>query len=84
MFPEIVGPIADSLMIQRGGPEQTGQKDAQWLTSLGGSFAWTTNVFSALGFTPGQEHQADRCLTIAQTEDLPVLIEGQEIALALM
>ena len=34
-------------MIQRGGPEQTGKKDAEWLTPKG---TWSPNVFDAARF----------------------------------
>lgn len=79
MFPEIVGPVAESSMIQRGGPHQTGKKDAQWLTRLpNGELGWSGNVFSALGFRPDQEDLLQEALEIAQTEDLPVATDAEE------
>lgn len=79
MFPEIVGPVGDTCMIQRGGPDQTGRKDAQWLTRLpAGELGWSRNVFSALGFRADQEDLLQKGLEIAQTEDLQVATDAEE------
>ncbi|MAF80426.1 hypothetical protein CL628_00245 [bacterium] len=79
MFPIITGPIADSWMIQRGGPEQTGQKDAQWLTP---DRRWSRNIFMGAGFEPGQYSLASSYLRDAQARNLPVLTHDEEMARA--
>lgn len=79
IFPEIVGPVGDTRMIQRGGPNQTGRKDAQWLTRLPtGELGWSRNVFSALGFRTDQQDLLQEGLEIAQAEDLQVATDAEE------
>ncbi|MDP3685860.1 MAG: hypothetical protein Q8R32_03435 [bacterium] len=77
--PIIVGPIADSFMIQRVGLDQAGRKDAQWLTP---KLTWSRNIFMAARFEPDQRPLAEQYLAEARTEDLPVFTDEQESAMA--
>ncbi len=79
MFPEIQGPVAGSFVIQRGGPEQTGKKDAQWLTP---ETTWSRNIFMAARFELHERALAESCLAEATARNLPVLSREQELAIA--
>jgi len=54
-IPFVTERVAGRYMIQRNGPEQTGKKDAEWLTP---DYKWTANIFEASGFA--YRHQAQR------------------------
>ena len=51
IFPFVTGPVSAELhLIQRRGPDQTGEKDAEWLLRLHEGILWTKEAGEAMGW----------------------------------